>query len=115
MGTQCGNGGPGTESPSTAGWWVWLWIPWMLVGGTYVSPPLFHIGEDRVGWSQHTHTHTPNNGSIDNVVQINKAVISSEAEAELGALFINAKEAVHTYQKHLRGDGTPTTTHPNTN
>ena len=37
----------------------------------------------------------PYNGSILNVAQIIKAVMSSAAEAELGALFINAREAVH--------------------
>ena len=37
----------------------------------------------------------PNNGSIHNVAQILKAVMSSAAEAELGGLFINAREAVH--------------------
>ena len=37
----------------------------------------------------------PNNGSILNVAQIIKAVMSSAAEAELGALYINAREAVH--------------------
>ena len=37
----------------------------------------------------------PPNGSILNIAQIIKAVMSSAAEAELGALFINAKEAVH--------------------
>ena len=37
----------------------------------------------------------PDNGSIHNVAQIIKAVMSSAAEAELGALFINAREAVH--------------------
>jgi hypothetical protein len=36
----------------------------------------------------------PNNGAILNIAQIIKAVMSSAAEAELGALFINAKEAV---------------------
>ena len=40
-------------------------------------------------------TSEPNNGSILNVAQIIKAVMSSAAEAELGALFINAREAVH--------------------
>ena len=57
----------------------------------------------------------PNNGSIHIVAQIIKAVMSSAAEAELGALFINAREAVCTHQKHRRGDGTPTTTHPYAN
>ena len=37
----------------------------------------------------------PNNGAILNIAQIIKAVMSSAAEAELGALFINAKEAVY--------------------
>ena len=37
----------------------------------------------------------PNNGSILNVAQIIKAVMSSAAEAELGALYINAREAVY--------------------
>ena len=36
-----------------------------------------------------------NNDSIHNVAQIIKAVMSTAAEAELGALFINAREAVH--------------------
>ena len=36
-----------------------------------------------------------NNGAILTVTQIIDAVMSSAAEAELGALFINAKEAVH--------------------
>ena len=37
----------------------------------------------------------PNNGAILNIAKIIKAVMSSAAEAEVGALFINAKEAVH--------------------
>ena len=37
----------------------------------------------------------PNNGSIHNVAQIIKTVMSSAAEAELGGLFINAREAVY--------------------
>jgi len=36
-----------------------------------------------------------NNGAILTIAQIIDAVMSSAAEAELGALFINAKEAVH--------------------
>ncbi len=35
-----------------------------------------------------------NNGAVLNISQIILAVMSSEAEAELGALFINAKTAV---------------------
>ena len=37
----------------------------------------------------------PNNGSIHNVAQTIKTVMSSAAEAELGVLFINAREAVN--------------------
>ena len=40
----------------------------------------------------------PNNGAILNTAQIIRAVMSSAAEAELGALFINAKEAVYIRQ-----------------
>ena len=36
-----------------------------------------------------------NNGAILTIAQVIDAVMSSAAEAELGALFINAKEAVH--------------------
>ncbi len=37
---------------------------------------------------------TPNNGAILTISTIIKAVVSSAAEAELGVLFLNAKEAV---------------------
>jgi hypothetical protein len=36
-----------------------------------------------------------NNGAVLTIAHIIDAVMSSAAEAELGALFINAKEAVH--------------------
>ena len=36
----------------------------------------------------------PNNGAVLNMSQIIKSVMSSAAEAELGALYINACEAV---------------------
>jgi hypothetical protein len=48
----------------------------------------------------------PNNGAVLNVAQIIKAVMSSAAEAELGALFINAKTAV-PMQKALEELGHP--------
>jgi hypothetical protein len=35
-----------------------------------------------------------NNGAVLNIAQLIKAVMSSAAEAELGALYINAREAV---------------------
>jgi hypothetical protein len=37
-----------------------------------------------------------NNGTVLNILQIIRAVMSSAAEAKLGALFINAKTAVST-------------------
>jgi hypothetical protein len=37
----------------------------------------------------------PNNGAVLTIAQIIDALMSLAAEAELGALFINAKEAVH--------------------
>ena len=40
----------------------------------------------------------PNNGAILTQESIIKAVMSSAAEAELGALFLNAKEAVYLCQ-----------------
>ena len=40
----------------------------------------------------------PNNGAILMIATIIKAVMSLAAEAELGALFINAKEAVYIQQ-----------------
>ncbi len=39
-----------------------------------------------------------NNGAVLNISQIIRAVMSSTAEAELGALFINAKTAVSMQQ-----------------
>ncbi len=41
----------------------------------------------------------PNNGAIMTNATIIKAVMSSAAEAELGALFLNAKEAVYLRQR----------------
>ena len=39
-------------------------------------------------------TDPSNNGAVLNTAKIIKAVMSSAAEAELGAMFINAREAV---------------------
>jgi hypothetical protein len=50
----------------------------------------------------------PNNWVIMTNATIIKAVMSSTAEAELGALFLNAKEAVY-----LQKNGPSATTHPN--
>ena len=42
--------------------------------------------------------HPPNNGAIMTTAAIIKAAMSSAAEAELGALFLNAKEGVYLRQ-----------------
>jgi hypothetical protein len=39
--------------------------------------------------------YPPNNGAILNIAKVINAVVSAAAEAELGALFINAREAVY--------------------
>ena len=39
--------------------------------------------------------HPPNSGAVLNIAQIIKNVMSSAAEAELGALYIMAREAIH--------------------
>ena len=39
-------------------------------------------------------TNPHSNGAVLNIAQLIKAVMSSAAEAELGALYINAREAV---------------------
>ena len=41
---------------------------------------------------------SPNNGAILNIAQNIRAVMSSAVEAELGALYINAREAVYICQ-----------------
>ena len=43
-----------------------------------------------------------NNGAVLNILQIIQAVMSSVAEAELGALFINAKTAVSMQQMLIK-------------
>ena len=44
----------------------------------------------------------PNNGAVITVPQVIKAVMSTAAEAEVGALFINCREAIparHTLEE----------------
>ncbi len=52
-----------------------------------------------------------NNGAILNILQIIRAVMSSAAEAKLGALFINAKTAI-SMQRTLKEMGCPQTCTP---
>ena len=54
-----------------------------------------------------------NNGAVLNIAQLIKAVMSSAAEAELGALYINAREAVP--QRQLLEEMETTTTHADAN
>jgi len=53
---------------------------------------------------------SPNNGAILNTSQIIKSVMSSAAEAELGALYINAREAIpcRTFLEELGHTQPPT-------
>ena len=54
--------------------------------------------------------YLPNNGAVLTIAQINDAVMSSAAEGEMGALFINAKEAVHMQRiLHEMGHSQPRT------
>ena len=48
----------------------------------------------------------PNNGAVLNIAQIIKSVMTSAAEAEIGAMFINVQEAVPT-RKTLEEMGHP--------
>ena len=43
-------------------------------------------------------TYPNNNGAVLTIAQIIKAVMSSAAEAELGALYINCREAIPAHQ-----------------
>ena len=54
----------------------------------------------------------PNNGAVLNIAQIIKAVMSSAAEAEMGALYINAREALPA-RLTLQEMGASTAPNPN--
>ena len=65
---------------------------------SYLSEP---NARSRVGghfFLSNDDTIMPNNGAVLTVAQIIKTVMSSAAEAELGGLFINAREAVYIRQ-----------------
>ncbi len=61
----------------------------------YLNEPKAHSRAGGHFYLSNDETFPPNNGAILNIAQIIKAVMSSAAEAEIGALFINAKEAVY--------------------
>ena len=44
------------------------------------------------------HPYPPNNGALLAIAQIIKAVVSSSTDAEIGALYINSREAISTRQ-----------------
>ena len=66
---------------------------------SYLSEPHLFMGGNE--------EYPLNNGAVLNISQIIKAVMSSAAEAELGALFINAKTAVSMQNKTLEEMGHP--------
>ncbi len=61
-----------------------------------------------------SNSFAPNNGAILTMSTIIKAVMSSGAEAELGALFLNEKEVVFN-QTNTHQNGPPSTTHSHPN
>jgi hypothetical protein len=58
--------------------------------------------------------HLPNNGAILTITTIIKAVMTSAAEAELGVIYLNAKEAVYLCQI-LTKNGSSATLNTNPN
>lgn len=60
-----------------------------------------------------SHNNQPNNGAIHNIAKILRHVVSSAAEAEIGATFLNGKDAVILRPHHTRRNGTPAACHTN--
>jgi hypothetical protein len=65
----------------------------------YLSKPKVHSQAGGHFFMSSDTTNPPNNGAILNIAQLIKAVMPSAAKAKLGALYINACEAVP--QRHL--------------
>ena len=61
---------------------------------SYLSEPKARIRAGGHFFMSEDVADPPNNGAVLNTAQIIKAVMSSAAEAELGAMFINARKAV---------------------
>jgi len=61
---------------------------------SYLSEPKAHSHAGGHFFLSNGTNEAPNNGAILNISQIIKSVMSSAAEAELGALYINAREAI---------------------
>ncbi len=73
---------------------------------SYLSEPKAHSRAGGHMFMAGTEEIPINNGAVLNILQIIKAVMSSAVEAELGALFINAKTVV-SMQRTLRELGHP--------
>ena len=56
----------------------------------------------------------PDNGAVFNIMQLIKVVVTSAAEAEIGAPYTNAREAVPA-QIYPTGNGPPTAVYTNAN
>jgi len=69
---------------------------------SYLSKPKARSRAGRHFFMSSNTTDPQNNGAVLNIAQLIKAVISSAAEDELGALYINAREAVP--QRQLLGE-----------
>ena len=64
----------------------------------YLNEPNARIRAGGNFYMSNNATFPPNNGAILNIAQIIKSVMSSAAEAELGVLYIIAREAVYIHQ-----------------
>ena len=81
---------------------------------SYLSKPKARsraAGHYFLGWLPQTNHSIRLNGAIHTLCTVVKFLASSDAEAELGALFLNIKQR-RVLRLYLGGDGTPTTTHP---
>ena len=63
-------------------------------GASYLSEPKARSHAGGHFYMSNDTPNLPNSGAVLNLAQIIKAVISSAAESELGALYINSREAV---------------------
>jgi hypothetical protein len=80
-------------------------------GASYLSKPKAHSQADGHMFMAGKAEIPTNNGAVLSILQIIRAVMSSVAEAKLGALFINAKTAVST-RRTLKEQGHPQTQTP---
>ena len=78
------------SSHTTPAIWSWQFTPTHRTSPNRTSgvapADIFHVKNS---------ADPPNNGAVLTVYQIIKAIMSSAAEAELGAIFINCRKAIH--------------------